>query len=282
MDRRQALRDVLQELGLGGQVRVGAPAPAGAAPTPTRDPRREVFGPDAWLRPLERSGEPRLIEVGGERSSGRTALACRLSAGATRRGELVGWVDTADALDPPSLARAGADLTRLLWARPLGVKEAFRATELLLKAGFVVVVIDLGGVEVRALQRLGSTPWSRLQRAAGARGGTVLILSRDTGAYPSTPKSVGAASVRRDLGIDVSVRAGSRADAPARPSAVGIGSFATLGLWVTRQRTLFDRGLFEGFESRAQVTRRRAGPSGDTTLLHLLHRRPESARTETA
>ena len=56
-----------------------------------------------------------LSEISG--TSGRTSLALALLANTTRRGELAGWVDTADAFDPPSAERLGVDLNRVLWVR---------------------------------------------------------------------------------------------------------------------------------------------------------------------
>ena len=64
------------------------------------------MGLDSVLRPLERSSQGRLIELTGPISSGRTALAYRLAAGSVARGELVGWVDPGNALDPRFLRPA--------------------------------------------------------------------------------------------------------------------------------------------------------------------------------
>ncbi len=179
-----------------------------------------------------------LIEIGGAPSSGRTALAQRMSAQVTARGELVGWVDTANALDPRSLARAGANVQRVLWVRSDQFKQALRAVELLQKAGFALVVLDLGGIEPRLLQRLGQAPWARFQRMARTRGASVLVLSRDL--HP--------------LGQCWS------------------GACAALGLVLQKQRACFDAGLFEGFETRARVVRQRGGGDGDAFALQLRQR----------
>src|SRR5678815_3886941 len=64
-------------------------------------------------------GLPRgqLSELAGQCSAGRMTLLLQLMAAATRRGEIVAFVDTHDRLDVASAAAAGVDLSRLLWVR---------------------------------------------------------------------------------------------------------------------------------------------------------------------
>ncbi len=233
----QAVLDSLQEAGLGGQVRIGVSSPA----PPPREPgeevglprtEKEVFPPDHLLRPLERPDQGRLIELAGERSSGRTALAYRLAAGATQRGGLVGWVDLPDALDPRFLRRSGVDLQGLLWTRPPHARAALRAAELLVKTGFALVVVDLDVAPTDELQRLGSATWTRLLRALRGARSTAVVLG---------------------------------------PERVA-GSFSTLGIYTERRKPIFDRGLFEGLQSRAAVVRNRSGPTDISCSFRVFHR----------
>ena len=192
----------------------------------------EEFPPDRLLRPLERPDQGRLIELSGARSSGRTALAYRLAAGAVACGGLVGWVDLPDALDPRFLRRSGVDLRALLWIRPPHPRAALRAAELLIRTGFALVVLDLDAADPRELSRLGSAAWTRLLRALrGARASAVVL-------------------------------------GPERVS----GSFSTLGLYTERRRAIFDHGLFEGLEGRAAVVRNRTGPTGTACAFRVRHR----------
>ncbi|HNX51001.1 MAG TPA: hypothetical protein PLS53_13065 [Thermoanaerobaculaceae bacterium] len=86
----------------------------------------------------------KVAELVGPRSCGRATVATATVAAATGRGEVVAWIDLSDALDPPSLARAGVDLERVLWVRPATHEQAVRASELVLEAGgFTAVVLDL-------------------------------------------------------------------------------------------------------------------------------------------
>ena len=247
----------LTEVGLGGQVRLGvtgssvlpgirkpiprpSPGPAqtrgsGELASPLPDPRTppcDLQALDQLLNPLQRPVQGQLIELSGERSSGRTALAYRLVAGATARGELAGWVDLPNALDPRFLRRSNADLNALLWARPAHPRAALRATELMLKTGFAVVVLDLEDGDSRALEKLGAAAWNRLVRAVRGVRGTVVVLG---------PQRVSSAT-------------------------------ATLGLHLEARQAIFDRGLFEGLEATARVVRNRRGPTEQTLPFRVHHR----------
>ncbi len=104
-----------------------------------------------------------LVEVVGWRSSGRFSLTLSTLASATQMGESAALVDLGDQLDPQAALNAGIDLERLLWLRPQHVKQALGATELLIGAGFSLVVLDLGQPPVRG-GRGAEAGWLRLQR----------------------------------------------------------------------------------------------------------------------
>jgi len=155
-----------------------------------------------------------------------------MAAFASARGELVGWVDLPNSLDPRYLQRAGVRLDDVLWVRPPGLQAALRTAELLIKTGFALVVLDLEGAPAHELARLGASVWTRLTRALRESRATALLL-------------------------------GSRGTA---------GAFATLGARTERRRAFFDAGLFEGLESRLEVLRRRSGPPGEDLAFALSHR----------
>jgi hypothetical protein len=241
VSKADKLRELLLEAGLFDRVRVGASCPPAEAPSPVPRTHRttaiersatpgaeEAFSPDALLRPHSRGSprgfEGRLIELAGARSSGKTALAYRMASGATSRGELVGWVDLPNALDPRFLLRARVRLEDVLWVRPPDLSAALRAAELLVKTGFALVVLDLEGSSARELAQLGASVWTRLLRALRESRATALLLGAQRAA----------------------------------------GSFATLGVSTTREHALFDAGLFEGLASRLTVLRsREAASPGD-------------------
>lgn len=146
-------------------------------------PRRGAL-PTA-VPPLDRllpGGLPRgaLVEVTGSRSSGRFSLALSVLAAATEAGEAAALVDLGDHFDPQAAAAAGADLPRLLWARPRTLKEAFLSAEALLSAGLPLVVLDLGLVtsEISLARRARHDfAFLRLARTAGAHGAALLVLA---------------------------------------------------------------------------------------------------------
>jgi hypothetical protein len=120
-------------------------------------------------------------ELVGPDASGRSGVAVATVAAATARGEVVAWLDAADALDPASGAAAGVDLGRVLWVRPRGVEETVRAAELVLETGgFTVVVLDFGSGVSSAQGRGGKGHGAlrlRLARAVERAGVVALVLA---------------------------------------------------------------------------------------------------------
>ncbi len=183
-----ALEALLRDLG--AQVRRGGSPSRPPAPCATKIPAvDELLG----------GGFPRgcLSEITGPPSSGRTSLALALLATATRRGELVAAVDVADSFDPESAAAAGTELSRILWVRAPGPREALRGTERLLQAhGFALVLLDLA--EPKASGRSCTHPgtWTRLARASAATNTALVVLSKRRVAGAFTRLAVETRSVR--------------------------------------------------------------------------------------
>jgi hypothetical protein len=96
------------------------------------------------MRAILRAGE--ITEVVGRLSSGRTSLLLTCLRDVTRGGGLAALVDADHAFDPGSAARAGIDLTRLLWVRCEGRRDvALRAIDLLARCrGFGLIALDTG------------------------------------------------------------------------------------------------------------------------------------------
>jgi hypothetical protein len=137
-----------------------------------------------------RGGLPRgqLSEIAGPASSGRTTLLWQVLSGATRRGELVAYVDTCDRLDVSSLTAAGPDLERVLWIRgqavagslmlDRAVDRAIKALNLVLQAGgFGVVALDLADVPRMVLRRIPFTTWLRVQRTIEGSDTACVLLT---------------------------------------------------------------------------------------------------------
>src|SRR2546429_2265060 len=130
---------LLDQLGRPGDVRLGT-----AQPEPIRRLATGLSGLDRTLG----GGLPRgrVVELAGQRSTGRTGLACAVAAHATQAGETIPWIDVDDAPEPAAVGAAGVVLTRLLWVRPRGAPGALRAPDIPLGAGGLgLAVLDPRG-----------------------------------------------------------------------------------------------------------------------------------------
>jgi hypothetical protein len=123
----------------------------------------------------------RMTELAGRRSSGRFSLVHAVLTSTTSMGEAAALVDVGDHFDPQLAAAAGVDLRRLLWVRPPTMKEAAAAAEMLMSAGFQLVVLD-AGMHPLPGRRVADAAWVRLGRAAAAHG-TILVVATP---YPLT------------------------------------------------------------------------------------------------
>lgn len=121
----------------------------------------------------------------GTLSSGRTSLLIACLRDLTRVGAVVALVDTDQAFDPGSAARAGLDLRRLLWMRCAGRRDvALRATDLLVRCpGFALIALDVG----ESPPRLSLADAFRLKLAVRRSGAALLVIGarRITGAGAS-------------------------------------------------------------------------------------------------
>ena len=146
--------------------------------SPTRDSADTALLPTtvAAVDHLLSGGLPRgrLVELTGMRSCGRFSTLLAALAATTRSGETAALVDLGDCLDPRTAAEAGIDLQRLLWIRPVHLKDAMISTELALHAGFDLVTLDLGTPPVPG-GRGTEAGWVRLARAAAERQAALFI-----------------------------------------------------------------------------------------------------------
>ncbi|HYB89416.1 MAG TPA: hypothetical protein VEC38_00075 [Candidatus Binataceae bacterium] len=125
----------------------------------------------------------RISEIIGNPGSGRTSIAAAFAASATDHGEAAAWVDASGAFDPASIAAAGVDLGRILWAsfprgepaRPATREgRVLKAAELVLEAGgFGLVVVDFGDTPRAILESAAL----RVARAAERSGAAVVVIA---------------------------------------------------------------------------------------------------------
>jgi len=140
-------------------------APDDALPI-TLDPLRRLL-PHGLLR-----GE--LIELHGDRSSGRFSMVLATLAAATTVGETAALVDLGDHFDPQDATSAGVVLERLLWMRPDDLRQTLHSAETAITGGFPLVVCDLGTPPIRG-GRGAQSSWLRLLAAARSHRATLLV-----------------------------------------------------------------------------------------------------------
>lgn len=121
------------------------------------------------LKPFIKSDLQRgcLIEITGVKSSGKTSASLYILAESICNGETCSYIDLNNHFDPASLAQVGLNPGQLSWVRCHGNTEhAIRSTDLLLHAGgFGVVLLDLCGASLKALNRVPLSYWFRFRRA---------------------------------------------------------------------------------------------------------------------
>jgi len=243
-------RERLADLKLPGTIRFGA--------MPAEPVRRLPTG----LAPLDAllgGGLPRghISEIIGAASSGRTSVLHALLASATCAGEVVALVDLPAALDPTSLAAAGAQLDRILWVRPPSAPLALKCAELILQAGgFAVVAIDL--LDARAC--------SASPADAGARAARPHHL--DVASPTFEPRSARRLSRATWPRLAQAVR-GSGAVAVLLASRRQADGVAAVAIHLRQQRARWDERLFEGLTVSATLTRSRFDPAERAAVLML-------------
>ena len=178
---------------------------AGRAPERhrSRDSERSRGVGLAAIEQLLRGGFPRgrVSEIAGPASCGRTSLAHALLARTTSAGELACVIDLAGGFDPPSAAEAGVALSRVLWVRPPGLREALRCAEHVLRTeGFALVLLDLAGLG--APLRIASSVWPRLRKRVASTCAVFLVLGhqRVAGSFADLALELGSASARFETG----------------------------------------------------------------------------------
>jgi len=114
------------------------------------------------------------FELWGEAASGRSSLAFRALAAATREHRLGAFVDGPGELYPPAAAAMGIDLARLLIVRPKAPgKLVWTAVQLARSGAFACVVLDLTHTGVR----LTIADGKKLSDAAFQGGSCLLLLT---------------------------------------------------------------------------------------------------------
>lgn len=241
LPRLHALHTLLRARKLDRTLTTEGPAPGeGVAP----------FAVEVVNRGL-RGGLPRgqMSELHGPVSSGRTSLAWAALAAAAARGEWVALIDTFDRFDPEQAAKAGVELSGLLWVRGQALSKtsgaidpawipgersvqgpgtllertldrAIKAFNLIAQSGVcTMAVLDLIDAPASALARIPRSTWLRLQRIV--EGTEIALLLLATG---PVARSAGGLSISTGATAETRsgvARAGGSAIAPGVALAGG-------------------------------------------------------------
>jgi hypothetical protein len=117
--------------------------------------------------------------------SGGQLVLIELLATTRESRQRVALVDSTDGF-APEMVHADA-LRHLVWARPRDLDATFAAADILIRDGnYSVVVIDLRGINERALLTTPKSLWHRLQRAAESRP-TAVLVQTTRGIVPAVP-----------------------------------------------------------------------------------------------
>jgi hypothetical protein len=152
-------------------------------------------------------------------SAGGQLLISSLLAATRARRMRAALVDALDAFDPQS--HEPSLLQHLVWVRCRTLDEAMHAADILVRdANFALVMVDLRGIEWRALRRVPATTWYRLQRALERTDMAMVVFTagnRETGRAEN--REIGKAGKRETAG-----------EIENRKSEIGNGNQAPPGL----------------------------------------------------
>jgi recombination protein RecA len=180
----------------------------------------------------------RVSELLGPATSGKTTLALKFLVQAQAGGGAVGYVDGARFFDPDYAYRCGLDLSRLLIVLPDNLEEALAMTEALVGSGGLTALI-VDGLDER---------WN------------------DAGAAPLL--AAGLNRLVAPLSRCGMVLLFLRSPLPSRsPALSALAHYATVRLFVVRERWLRRHGDVRGYEARVQVRKNRLGPAGRAVTL---------------
>ncbi len=123
-------------------------------------------------------GLPRgsLVEITGNGSSGKFSLEIALLAAATSSGENAALIDWGDHFDPTGAQDAGVQLEHVFWVRPMKFTDALKSTEIVLNAGFRMVMLDLG-IKPMRLAPTNDAAWRRIARETKTHDSIAFVFS---------------------------------------------------------------------------------------------------------
>jgi hypothetical protein len=208
----------------------------------------------------------RISEIVGIASAGKATIAASFAAAATRRGEVVAWIDASGNFDPASMAAAGVDLARMLWvAMPVtDRRRGSRALDEFERDGSgppqMTEELVRGG---RSMKRSAGAIVLKAAEWILTAGGFGLVVIDCGSAFNGRIAFTQSAALRLARGAERSGSAVLIIGSHRR-----CGTFAALSLTLSCTRASFSRtsrqapALFDGLMVEARVMRNKLGGAG--------------------
>lgn len=112
----------------------------------------------------------KIVEVYGEKSSGKTTLCLTIMAEFQKQGLIVAYIDIEKSFDPDYAERLGVDLDSLLFYSPNTGEEAIEDIEQAVKDGASLAVIDSVATMLPSVEEAGEVGASHIGRHARLMG----------------------------------------------------------------------------------------------------------------
>ncbi len=184
----------------------------------------------------------RISEINGIPSSGMATLALRIVANAQAQKNMAFYIDLDQSFDPDYATRCGLTLEQLVLVRPHDVPQALAILQdciLGTEAGILVFDTPFSLLtEAKSAQALATT-LGRIIAPLGRTQGVLLFL--------------------------ISLPANSLPDPAGKPVNSTLAHFATVRLFIQRERWTYQQQDINGYQAQVLVAKNKLGPAGKQT-----------------
>jgi recombination protein RecA len=189
----------------------------------------------------------RISELNGIPSSGMATIALKLVANAQAQKSMAIYIDLDQSFDPDYATRCGLVLEQLVLVRPHGIPQALAILQdIILGAEADILVFDTPLSllsETQSAQALATT-LGRLIAPLGRAQGVLLFL--------------------------ISLPANSTPDPTGKPVNSTLAHFATVRLFIQRERWTYQQQDINGYQAQVLVTKNKLGPAGKQASIRVV------------
>lgn len=189
----------------------------------------------------------RISELNGIPSSGMATIALKIVANAQAQKSMAIYIDLDQSFDPDYAARCGLALEQLVLVRPHNVPQALAILQdIILGAEADILVFDTPLsllAETQSAQALAAT-LGRLIAPLGRAQGVLLFL--------------------------ISLPANSTPGPAGKPVNSTLAHFATVRLFIQRERWTYQQQDINGYQAQVLVTKNKLGPAGKQVSIRVV------------